>query len=41
MSCAGGVRVECDIPVEYEDAAGWVADGAIDVQNGRYASKLR
>lgn len=31
VSCAGGVRAECDIPVAYEDAAGWVADGAIDV----------
>lgn len=34
VSCAGGVRAECDIPVVYEDAADWVADGAIDVQNG-------
>ncbi len=31
VSCAGGVRAECDIPVEYEDAAGWVSG---DVQNG-------
>ena len=30
VSCAGGVRAECDIPVEYEDAAGWVADGEQD-----------
>lgn len=30
VSCAGGVRAECDIPVAYEDAAGWVAG---DVQN--------
>lgn len=30
VSCAGGVRAECDIPVAYEDAAGWVADGEQD-----------
>ncbi len=30
VSCAGGVRAECDIPVEYEEAAGWVSG---DVQN--------
>ena len=41
VSCAGGVRVECDIPVEYEDAAGWVADGAIDVQNGSVCFEVK
>lgn len=30
VSCAGGVRAECDIPVVYEDAVGWVADGEQD-----------
>ena len=30
VSCAGGVRAECDIPVVYEDAADWVADGEQD-----------
>lgn len=30
VSCAGGVRAECDIPVAYEDAAGWVAGGEQD-----------
>lgn len=30
VSCAGGVRAECDIPVEYENAASWVADGEQD-----------
>lgn len=41
VSCAGGVRAECDIPVEYEDAAGWVADGAIDVQNGSVCFEVK
>lgn len=30
VSCAGGVRAECDIPVAYEDAAGWVSGGEQD-----------
>lgn len=30
VSCAGGVRAECDIQVVYEDAVGWVADGEQD-----------
>ena len=30
VSCAGGVRAECDIPVVYEDAADWVAGGEQD-----------
>ena len=30
VSCAGGVRAECDIPVVYEDAAGWVSGGEQD-----------
>ena len=43
VSCAGGVRAECDIPVAYEEAERWLADGeqnddmsggASDVQNG-------
>lgn len=25
VSCAGGVRAECDIPIQYEDAASWVS----------------
>ena len=41
VSCAGGVRAECDIPVVYEDAAGWVADGAIDVQNGSVCFEVK
>lgn len=30
VSCAGGVRAECDIPVVYEDAVGWVSGGEQD-----------
>ena len=30
VSCAGGVRAECDIPVVYEDAVGWVSSGEQD-----------
>lgn len=30
VSCAGGVRTECDIPVVYEDAVGWVSGGEQD-----------
>lgn len=41
VSCAGGVRAECDIPVVYEDAADWVADGAIDVQNGSVCFEVK
>ena len=41
VSCAGGVRAECDIPVVYEDAAGWVADGASDVQNGSVCFEVK
>ena len=41
VSCAGGVRAECDIPVAYEDAADWVADGAIDVQNGSVCFEVK
>ena len=41
VSCAGGVRAECDIPVVYEDAAGWVADGASDVQNGQVCFEVK
>ena len=41
VSCAGGVRAECDIPVAYEDAAGWMADGAIDVQNGSVCFEVK
>lgn len=41
VSCAGGVRAECDIPVAYEAAAGWVADGAIDVQNGSVCFEVK
>ena len=41
VSCAGGVRAECDIPVAYEDAAGWVADGASDVQNGQVCFEIK
>ena len=41
VSCAGGVRAECDIPVAYEDAAGWVADGASDVQNGQVCFEVK
>ena len=41
VSCAGGVRAECDIPVAYEDATGWVADGAIDVQNGSVCFEVK
>lgn len=41
VSCAGGVRAECDIPVVYEDAVGWVADGAIDVQNGSVCFEVK
>ena len=41
VSCAGGVRAECDIPVVYEDAADWVADGAIDVKNGSVCFEVK
>ena len=41
VSCAGGVRAECDIPVVYEDAADWVADGAIDVHNGSVCFEVK
>lgn len=41
VSCAGGVRAECDIPVAYEDAADWVADGASDVQNGQVCFEVK
>lgn len=41
VSCAGGVRAECDIPVAYEDATDWVADGAIDVQNGSVCFEVK
>ena len=41
VCCAGGVRAECDIPVVYEDAADWVADGAIDVQNGSVCFEVK
>lgn len=30
VSCAGGVRAECDIPVVYEDAVGWLSGGEQD-----------
>lgn len=30
VSCAGGVRAECEIPVVYEDAVGWVSGGEQD-----------